>query len=74
MTCRGTLPEGAGRTGRRGSSTEVKRTLERRGAAVTAVLGVLVVLLGATSWLLRRKEREPDEGKTTEDIEDTQGG
>jgi uncharacterized membrane protein (DUF373 family) len=27
-----------------------------------AVLGVLVLLLGATSWLLRRKEREPDEG------------
>jgi len=27
------------------------------------VLGVLVVLLGATSWLLRRKEREPDEGQ-----------
>jgi uncharacterized membrane protein (DUF373 family) len=27
-----------------------------------AVLGVLVVLLGLTSWLLRRKEREPDEG------------
>jgi uncharacterized membrane protein (DUF373 family) len=26
-----------------------------------AVLGVLVLLLGATSWLLRRKEREPDE-------------
>jgi uncharacterized membrane protein (DUF373 family) len=28
-----------------------------------AVLGVLVLLLGATSWLLRRKEREPDEGE-----------
>ena len=28
-----------------------------------AVLGVLVVLLGATAWLLRRKEREPDEGE-----------
>jgi uncharacterized membrane protein (DUF373 family) len=27
------------------------------------VLGVLVVLLGVTSFLLRRKEREPDEGK-----------
>lgn len=26
------------------------------------VLGVLVLLLGATAWLLRRKEREPDEG------------
>ncbi|OMQ15989.1 hypothetical protein A7K94_0205665 [Modestobacter sp. VKM Ac-2676] len=28
-----------------------------------AVLGVLVVLLGATAWMLRRKEREPDEGE-----------
>ncbi|TFV57962.1 hypothetical protein E4P41_13610 [Geodermatophilus sp. DF01-2] len=28
-----------------------------------AVLGVLVLLLGVTSWLLRRKEREPDEGE-----------
>jgi uncharacterized membrane protein (DUF373 family) len=28
-----------------------------------AVLGVLVLLLGLTSWLLRRKEREPDEGQ-----------
>ena len=27
-----------------------------------AVLGVLVLLLGLTSFLLRRKEREPDEG------------
>jgi hypothetical protein len=27
-----------------------------------AVLGVLVVLLGGTAWLLRIKEREPDEG------------
>lgn len=27
-----------------------------------AVLGVLVVLLGCTAWLLRLKEREPDEG------------
>ena len=27
-----------------------------------AVLGVLVLLLGLTAWLLRRKEREPDEG------------
>ncbi|MGY1633214.1 phosphate-starvation-inducible PsiE family protein [Geodermatophilus sp. SYSU D01186] len=26
------------------------------------VLGVLVALLGVTSWLLRRKEREPEEG------------
>ena len=30
--------------------------------AEIAVLGVLVVLLGFTAWLLRRKEREPDEG------------
>ncbi len=30
-----------------------------------AVLGVLVLLLGATSWLLRRKEREPDEGENS---------
>ncbi|SFL22191.1 phosphate-starvation-inducible PsiE family protein [Geodermatophilus ruber] len=28
-----------------------------------AVLGGLVLLLGLTSWLLRRKEREPDEGE-----------
>ena len=27
------------------------------------LLGVLVVLLGVTSFLLRRKEREPDEGE-----------
>ena len=27
-----------------------------------AVLGVVVLLLGATAWLLRRKEREPSEG------------
>ena len=27
-----------------------------------AILGGLVLLLGATAWLLRRKEREPDEG------------
>ena len=26
------------------------------------VLGVLILLLGTTAWLLRRKEREPDEG------------
>ena len=26
------------------------------------MLGVLVLLLGVTSFLLRRKEREPDEG------------
>ena len=30
-----------------------------------AVLGILVLLLGATSWLLRRKEREPDEGENS---------
>ncbi len=30
-----------------------------------AVLGVLVLLLGATSLLLRRKEREPDEGENS---------
>jgi uncharacterized membrane protein (DUF373 family) len=29
------------------------------------LLGVLVVLLGVTSYLLRRKEREPDEGETS---------
>jgi uncharacterized membrane protein (DUF373 family) len=32
-----------------------------------AVLGVLVVLLGVTSYLLRRKEREPDEGDAAPD-------
>ena len=26
------------------------------------VLGVVVLLLGVTAWLLRRKEREPGEG------------
>jgi len=30
-----------------------------------AVLGVLVLLLGLTSFLLRRKEREPDEGDSS---------
>lgn len=29
-----------------------------------AVLGVVVVLLGVTAWLLRIKEREPQEGQT----------
>jgi uncharacterized membrane protein (DUF373 family) len=29
------------------------------------VLGVLVLLLGLTSFLLRRKEREPDEGESS---------
>jgi hypothetical protein len=30
-----------------------------------AVLGVLILFLGLTSWLLRRKEREPDEGDSS---------
>ena len=30
---------------------------------VIGVLGVLVMLLGITAWLLRLKEREPDEGE-----------
>lgn len=29
-----------------------------------AVLGVVVLLLGVTAWLLRRKEREPEEGES----------
>ena len=33
------------------------------------LLGVLVVLLGVTSFLLRRKEREPDEGEPTPEKE-----
>jgi hypothetical protein len=33
--------------------------------AEIGVLGVLVLLLGATSLLLRRKEREPDEGDSS---------
>jgi uncharacterized membrane protein (DUF373 family) len=33
--------------------------------AEIAVLGVLVLLLGLTSFLLRRKEREPDEGDSS---------
>ena len=33
------------------------------------LLGVLVVLLGLTSFLLRRKEREPDEGEPAPDRE-----
>ena len=32
-----------------------------------AVLGVLVLLLGITAWLLRLKEREPDEGDGRKD-------
>jgi hypothetical protein len=31
-----------------------------------AVLGVLVLLLGVTALLLRRKEREPDEAESDE--------
>ena len=31
------------------------------------VLGVVVVLLGTTAWLLRRKEREPTEGSAAAD-------
>ena len=46
--------EAAGAVGERGFQDRVTEI---------AVLGVLVVLLGATSWLLRRKEREPDEGE-----------
>jgi uncharacterized membrane protein (DUF373 family) len=34
--------------------------------AEIAVLGVLVLLLGLTAFLLRRKEREPDEGERSE--------
>jgi uncharacterized membrane protein (DUF373 family) len=30
-----------------------------------AVLGGLVLLFGLTAWLLRRKEREPDEGENS---------
>jgi uncharacterized membrane protein (DUF373 family) len=37
------------------------------------VLGVLVVLLGVTSFLLRRKEREPDEGEPAPDQRSTDG-
>jgi hypothetical protein len=36
----------------------------RRGVPRVGVLGGLVVLLGGTSWLLRRKEREQDEGES----------
>jgi uncharacterized membrane protein (DUF373 family) len=31
-----------------------------------AVLGVVVLLLGATAWMLRIKEREPQEGQTNQ--------
>jgi uncharacterized membrane protein (DUF373 family) len=34
---------------------------------VIAVLGVLVLLLGIAAWLLRLKEREPDEAGNTAD-------
>ncbi|WP_263552514.1 phosphate-starvation-inducible PsiE family protein [Geodermatophilus sp. YIM 151500] len=34
-----------------------------------AILGVLVLLLGLTSWLLRRKEREPIEGERADTAE-----
>ena len=37
------------------------------------VLGVLVVLLGGTAFLLRRKEREPDEGEPVDRDSDRQG-
>ena len=37
------------------------------------VLGVLVLLLGATAWLLRIKEREPGEGDTKEPYEPADG-
>jgi len=33
---------------------------------VIGVLGVLVLMLGITAWLLRLKEREPDEGENPE--------
>jgi len=35
-----------------------------------AVLGVVVILLGATAWLLRVKEREPEEGEPAEQAEE----
>ena len=37
-----------------------------------AVLGVLVLLLGLTSFLLRRKEREPDEGDSSQSAPERQ--
>ena len=33
---------------------------------VIGILGVLVLLLGITAWMLRLKEREPDEGENPE--------
>jgi hypothetical protein len=35
-----------------------------------AVLGVLVLLLGFTVWLLRIKEREPEEGRSDQERAD----
>lgn len=32
------------------------------------VLGVVVLLLGGTAWLLRLKEREPEEGEQSDDL------
>ncbi|MTD14801.1 hypothetical protein GIS00_12705 [Nakamurella sp. YIM 132087] len=32
-----------------------------------AILGALVLVLGLTAWLLRRKEREPDEGRNADE-------
>lgn len=37
-----------------------------------AVLGGLVLLLGVTAWLLRIKEREPEEAENTENPEDAE--
>ena len=46
------------------SAKEVGNGAEFRDRIVEiSVLGVLVLLLGLTSFLLRRKEREPDEGE-----------
>jgi uncharacterized membrane protein (DUF373 family) len=39
-----------------------------------AVLGILVLLLGLTSFLLRRKEREPDEGESSPPAPERQVG
>jgi len=41
---------------------------------VIGVLGVLVLLLGITAWLLRLKEREPDEGENPAGGNGPQGG
>jgi uncharacterized membrane protein (DUF373 family) len=53
--------EAAGQTGR-GSQFDDRIT-------EIGVLGVLVLLLGLTAFLLRRKEREPDEGEGGERAE-----